>query len=182
LRTDEGEQGEGGDAEAFGQEVSPDGQWVVYVSERGLWKIPIDGGDPVRLTEKLTSTPVFSPDGKLLACWYWDGDFNSTPHVAVMPAGGGPPVKMFDLPPAVRTVYGVLAPPLRWTPDGGALAYAGFGGSDIWRQPLDGSAPQPLTNFRSEQISSFAWSSDGKRFVLTRGFSNNDVVLISDLR
>jgi len=55
------------------------------------------------------------------------------------------------------------------------------GVSNIWEQPLDGSAPQQLTDFKSDLISSFAWSKDG-RLVCTRAAAANDVILISNFR
>ena len=62
--------------------TSPDGRWVVFHSARTgslrLWKVSIDGGEPVRLTDKLTSNPTVSPDGSLVACWYRDDDQHRT--------------------------------------------------------------------------------------------------------
>jgi len=53
--------------------------------------------------------------------------------------------------------------------------------SNIWRQPLDGSAPRQLTHFTSDRIFSFAWSRDGKRLAVSRGTVSGDVVLIRNL-
>ena len=49
--------------------VSPDGQWFVYESWSGkltLWKMPVEGGQPVHLTETRSWLGLFSPDGKLI--------------------------------------------------------------------------------------------------------------------
>jgi Tol biopolymer transport system component len=48
---------------------------VVYTVTGGadrftLWKVSIDGGQPVRLTEKLSLQSSISPDGKQIACGY----------------------------------------------------------------------------------------------------------------
>jgi len=57
----------------------------------------------------------------------------------------------------------------------------GVGGiSNIWSQPIDGSAPRQLTNFKSDLIFAFDLSRDGKQIVLSRGNISNDVVLIAD--
>ena len=50
------------------------------------------------------------------------------------------------------------APPrVRWAPDSRALLHAVTreGVSNIWRLPLDGSAPTQITNFKSDTISFF---------------------------
>ena len=49
--------------------VSPDGRYIVFVStkatRRNLWRINIDGSNPVQLTNGLSDTyPSFTPDGK----------------------------------------------------------------------------------------------------------------------
>ena len=41
---------------------------------------------------------------------------------------------------------------------------------NLWNQPIDGGAPKPVTNFTSDQIFSFGWSTDdGKRLAIARG-------------
>ena len=32
-------------------------EWVVYQERRGLWKVPIDGGEPVQLGEEWHGVP-----------------------------------------------------------------------------------------------------------------------------
>ena len=73
---------------------------------------------------------------------------------------------------------------MRWTPDGRALRYIDTQGgvSNIWSQPLDGTKPVQLTNFKTGRIFNFDWSRDGKWLALARGTTTSDVVLISDLR
>jgi Tol biopolymer transport system component len=73
---------------------------------------------------------------------------------------------------------------IRWTADGGALTYIDRrrGISNIWSQPFEGGPAQQLTDFKSGEIFSFAWSSDGSQLACTRGSIVSDVVLITDLR
>src|SRR5688500_5423217 len=49
---------------------SPDGSWIVAAgidgTSPGLFKIPVDGGAPVRLVEGWAYNPVYSPDGEVI--------------------------------------------------------------------------------------------------------------------
>ena len=54
---------------------------------------------------------------------------------------------------------------------GHALTYADVKGTvwNLWNQPIDGGSPAPVTQFTSDQIFGFAWSTDGKRLAIARG-------------
>jgi len=54
------------------------------------------------------------------------------------------------------------------------------GGSNLWLQPLDGSPGRQITHLPSEQISSYAWSPDGKTIALIRREDVADVVLLKE--
>ena len=160
----------------YASSCSPDGQWVVYVHQAScrpsLWKVSIDGGQPVQLTNENSGSPVFSPDGKLIACSYGNN------KVAIIPADGGQPLKTFDIP----TPFG-LEPGFQWTPDARALTYVETrdGVSNIWSLPVAGGPPKQLTDFKSEEIFSFALSRD-RQLAISRGMETGDVVLITNLR
>jgi TolB protein len=163
---------------------SPDGRWVVYTSTRSgssrVWKVSIDGGEPVRLTDQYTGVPTVSPDGSLIACFYREDQPNSPVKVAIIPFSGGDPVKVLDIPHSFNTITAGL----RWTPDGRALADIDTinGVSNIWSLPLDGGKPVQLTEFKTDQIFWFDFSRDGKQLVLSRGTETSDVILIKDFR
>lgn len=158
---------------------SPDGRWVVYTSggtpNPSLWKVPADGGEPSQLTRRYSTWPAISPDGRLIACWHADERTGSI-GLAVVPAGGGAPTKLFDISPTVNTWAEI-----RWTSDGRALTYidARDGAGNIWSQSLDGGPPRQLTNFKADRVFRFDRSRDGKRLVFSHGVETNDVVLIS---
>ncbi len=171
------------------QGLSPDSQWVVYISipaigsgQRTLWKVPINGGESVPITDKVagesahTSAAQVSPDGKLIAFWYRGEETGSAPQLRIIPFAGGEPVKTFDLPIDTNRYF------IHWTPDGRALTYAAArsGVWNIWSQPLEGNSPKQLTNWQSEVIFAFAWSTDGKQLAVARGLQTNDVILISN--
>jgi Tol biopolymer transport system component len=68
-------------------------------------------------------------------------------------------------------------------PDGQSLAYLNnaSGILNVWSQPLDGTSPKQLTNFKSEFLTSFAISRDGK-IAAYRWSATRDIVLIKDYR
>ncbi len=167
-------------------QCSPDGKWVLYHSRASgsptLWKVSIDGGEAVQLTDKPTFWPAISPDGKQIACYYRGVPKSPDKWViAVLPFEGGQPTLVFEI---AESISGRLPTVVRWTPDGRALTYTvNRGGvSNIWSQPLAGDPSKQLTDFKSDWIFSFDWSPDGKQLALARGVINNDVVLISNFR
>jgi len=167
-----------GEDEFFPQSTS-DGQWVVF--QRGeieprLWKVATEGGEPLKLTETRASRPAVSPDGKLIAYPYLDPDVDTSRwRIGVVSSAGGPRLNQFDFPATTTWRF------VRWSPDGKSIAYPNTPGglSDVWLQPLDGSAPRQLTDFKAEQILVFDWSRDGRSLAYVRGVETRDVVLIS---
>jgi Tol biopolymer transport system component len=156
-------------------QCSPDGRWVYYRSAWGaLWKVPLDGGDPVLVLDKGIGGPIISPDQKLLAYRHLDLQMNPPYGLAVAPLEGGQPIKQFAINHESRAIH--------WTPDGRALTYVDDRQLNVWAQPLDGSKPVQLTNFKSDQTFYFDWSHDGKQLALARGTITSDVVLISDFK
>jgi eukaryotic-like serine/threonine-protein kinase len=158
--------------------LSPDGKWVAYISIDDiptLWKLSLDGTQPKQLTNNFTWVPSVSPDGKLIACLYKQNPAQPF-RLALIPAEGGAPVKVFSLPPMVLAVAG-----LRWAPDGSAVVYINNERdvSNLWSQPIDGKPPKQLTRFDSSQIFRFAWSPNGKQVILERGSDFRDAVLIT---
>jgi Tol biopolymer transport system component len=156
---------------------SPDGQWVVYTSmgvkQPNLWRISIEGSEPVKLNDNFSVGPQVSPDGKMIACYYWDEKPDTQLVIALIPFDGGQPVKTFNLPSQF----------IRWNADGSALTYIDSRGgvSNIWSQPVDGGKPVQLTDFKSDQIFAFEWSRDGKQLACARGIVTSDVVLFNNL-
>jgi eukaryotic-like serine/threonine-protein kinase len=160
--------------------LSPDESWVIYQSwDDGLgslWKIPIDGGKALQLNDTHSNYPVVSPDGKQIACFYWDEQANPPSGVMLLPFAGGQPTRRFN----IASTYDGFA--LSWALDGRALLYIDTRLSNIWSQPIDGGPPVQLTDFRGDHLFNFAYSPDGNWLALARGRVTSDVVMISDLR
>jgi Tol biopolymer transport system component/DNA-binding winged helix-turn-helix (wHTH) protein len=161
--------------------VTPDGRSVVYATygfhqPGGIWKIPIEGGEPVRLTDKPASWPFVSPDGKFVAATY-SPDPAGPGKLAVIPIEGGEPVKLFDIEPSFRAN-------VTWTPDNRGLAFldARTGTNNVWMQPLSGGRAVQLTDFKGEGVIAYDYSRDGRQLVATRSAETTGVVLIRDFR
>ncbi len=165
----------------FGQPAfSADGRWIIFQpsSRFGLWKVPVDGGEPIPLNQAPSGFARVSPDGKLITCIYRETP-NARYQLAILASEGGQPVKTFDIARTFDWMRG-----LSWSLDGRAIRYVDTRGgvSNIWSQPVEGGPPKQLTNFKSDLIFAFDLTRDGKQLVLSRGTVNSDVVLISDSR
>jgi serine/threonine protein kinase/Tol biopolymer transport system component len=171
------------DSEERSPHITPDEKWVTFNSYRTgkltPWKVPVDGGEPVQLSDKQLQCGNASPDGKLLVCadfFHQQGKWK----IMLLPIEGGEPVKVIEPPENYFTGLG-------WTADGSAITLlrSQSGIDNIWKLPLDGSPPKQLTNFNDTSlpnISRYALSRDGKRFAVVRSNSTSDLVLISDFK
>ena len=156
--------------------------YVNWEQPEKIWRIPVVGGVPIEvaqvLGDSIMGSVTVSPDGKFIA-YPFSAYTGTSPgrHLAVIPVGGGPPVRLFDMPGDNWSVGPY------WSSDSKALQYLQLreGVSNIWEQPLPGGEPRQLTRFTSDQIFDFTWSVDRTQLFLTRGSVNSDVVLLSGL-
>ncbi len=139
---------------------SPDGQWIVFVSDRGgntdLWRQRVGDPDPERLTtsDAGESQPEWSPDGRaIVSRSERDGG-----GLYIIPASGG----------KERMISGFGYEP-RWSPDSTRVLFKRSvilpDLPTIYVVRLGGRPPQPLrrdvlARFKSVQA---AWHPDGRR-------------------
>ncbi len=137
----------------------------------------IDGGEAVQISDRVARNPIFSPDGKLLSCWYYD-ESASPPRYrqALISFEDGQLVKVLDMPTTAGNVM--------WSGDGRDYIYIDSRNDigNLWSQPVAGGAAKQLTKFTSEFIGNFDVSRDGKRFIVARYTGSNDIILIRDFR
>lgn len=103
-------------AQNFSPVISPDGRLIVFSSwrdsKKNLWRMNLDGSNPVRLTSGLSdSYPSFSSDSRWIIYTTQDGPKPVTWKVSI---DGGTPVQVSD---HVATMAAV-------SPDGRFIAYA----------------------------------------------------------
>lgn len=153
--------------------VTADSKWVIYRTGTDVRKVSIDGGPPQILLSREVQGPSLSPDGRMLAFFVNEQPDSQVWQVEIYDLTLRSIVKRFALPDSTRPFNGMSFTPdnrLRWTPDGNGLAYvsSSSGASNIWMQPLNGGQFRKLTNFKDAEITSFAWTGDGRQIVLVR--------------
>jgi Tol biopolymer transport system component len=152
---------------------SPDGNWIVTggrdAQGPGLFKIPMDGGVPVRLVTGRAVNPVWSPDGNLIV---YGGKFFTGQVELRGVRPDGTPVEL----PSVRTRPGGY----RFLPNGTGLVYLPYIPSlDFWMFDFATKTHHQLTRLSNQgAVGTFDVTRDGKAIVFDRSRDNSDIVLI----
>ncbi len=155
---------------------SGDSKWIVTAGEDakgpGLFKIPIVGGAPVRLTAGKAFNPVWSPDGSLIV--YAGSTVGPYARLfAVHPDG-----THVELPAIQLRFNGER---YRFLPNGKSLVYMqGLSASqDFWLLELATKKTRRLTVLNDgAAMRTFDITPDGKQIVFDRLRENSDIVLI----
>jgi Tol biopolymer transport system component len=155
---------------------SPDGRWIVTggsdATGPGLFKIPLEGGSPVRLLSGSALNPVWSPDGSLIV--YAGTNVRTfAPLLAVRPDGTS--VKLPQI------ILRRLGERVRFSPDGKSLIYMGgvLASQDFWLLDLASMKSRPLARLQNRAtMRTFDVTSDGKQIVFDRLRENSQVVMI----
>jgi serine/threonine protein kinase/Tol biopolymer transport system component len=168
----------------FYPQLTPDGKWVIFhrmVSgdDRGiLMKVPIEGGSPEVFYENPEMSAFsarISHDGKRIA-WisYNVKTWQKKMQIATLDGSSFGKIE--------RELDYNLVNTFAWAPDDRSLTVltSRAGIQNLWQQPIDGSTATPITSFKSGRVMNFAWSSDGKSIYLSRGNTNNDLILFRD--
>ncbi|MEO8097709.1 MAG: protein kinase [Acidobacteriota bacterium] len=156
---------------------SPDGKWIVVggansKGESGLYKLPAEGGLPVRLVAGFASNPVWSPDGELIV--YQGARVGAyAPLLGIRPDG-----RPVNLPPVGPMIEGQR---MRFLPDGRLVYMSGVAREDqnFWLLDLVTGKPRKLTELvSSSNTQSFDITPDGKSIVVDRLRENSDIVMV----
>jgi Tol biopolymer transport system component len=155
---------------------SPDAKWIVTggtdATGPGLFKIPLEGGSPVRLVSGTALNPAWSPDGSLIV--YAGTNVRTfAPLLAVRPDGTS--VKLPEI------ILRRLGERLRFSPDGKSLIYMQglLVSQDFWLLDLASMKSRPLSKLQNRgAMRTFDITSDGKQIVFDRLRENSQVVMI----
>lgn len=164
-------------------DISPDEQWVIYSSwETGsarVKRVPASGGTAEVLTDYAATEPRYSRDGTRFACFLINERSGEFGKLAIVPAGGGKPEKVFDMPANVNIGRGPI-----WTPDdkGITLVIAEGEKQNLWVQPMDGSAGYRMTDLEVPGIARREYSRDGKRTALIRAEGVGNAIMLTGFR
>jgi Tol biopolymer transport system component len=155
---------------------SPDGRWLAVAAREGrglrVFKVPVDGGAPIRLVDSVSSNPAWSPDGAFIL-YSGTARGRSVPVKAVTPDG-----RPYALPPLTVDRVGDS---YRFLPDGKRLVLklGGFRQQDFWLVDVATGVKRRLTSLdHGESLQRFDVSRDGSRIVFERVRENSDIVLI----
>jgi WD40-like Beta Propeller Repeat len=155
---------------------SPDGKWIVIGGNDGkgdgLFKIPMDGGAPVRIANGPAANPVWSPDGSTIL--YAGANVGGqSPLLAIRP--DGVPIEW----PAIKVQRN--GERIRFLPGGKGLVYM-QGKSisqDFWILDIVSRKTRQLAHLTANAtMRTFDITPDGKQIVFDRMQENSDIVLI----
>jgi Tol biopolymer transport system component/DNA-binding winged helix-turn-helix (wHTH) protein len=162
--------------------ISPDGATVFYLVQDSesmietLWRVSINGENPVKLTDRMTRSPRISPDGKTIACNILNPETN-TMTLAIVSAQTGEALKYPATPPNDSIPF------LDWSKDGENLFVVLQRGkpSSLWKISLNGGRPEQLREWENDAIFRLAISRNGKRVFYEVGNQLNSVVQFQSL-
>ena len=161
---------------------SPDGKWVAVAAVDGkgthVYKVPVSGGSPVRLTESSSYNPMWSPDGRLIV---YSEPLQGSTFVtkAITPDKVAVPI------PDIRVSY-LTSTPYRFAPDGNGLIFlkegAAVGGAvNFYMVDFKTGHERQLTNLDSGFLTRSFDLMPG-RIIFDRLRENSDLAVIDLVR
>ena len=159
---------------------SPDGKWVVVAGSNGqgtyVFKVSVDDGTAIRLTDTVSYNPVWSPTGQIIV---YSKPLQGSSFLAQAITPDKRPVPLPDM----RVSY-VMGTPYRFVPDGSELIFVKdgpfVGGTrNFHAVNLRTGRERQLTDLKTTvQMRTFDVTHDGKQIVFDRLRQNSDIAVI----
>jgi tricorn protease len=160
--------------------VSPDGKWVYYNTSESnfLWKVPLQGGAAIPLTEECSAYPSISPDGKLIATFHFPKHDHEA-RITVRNSEDMKTVNDLTLAPGFW-----ISRSIQWEPDSASLIYAmqSNGKVKLYRQSVNSGSPQELTALKAEDEFEFSFSPNHKQLAFISTKWNHYAILIDGFK
>ncbi len=158
---------------------APDSKSFLYTTlvkgKSLLMTMPMSGGQPKQIGDKVVEFATYSPDGQQMAALAVTGSgVNFRSMIEIIPVQGGLPVKTFA---PIRS----LSSTFQYSGDGRSLYYAvtAKGVSNMVSQPIGVETVMPMSNFTDLIIYGYDYDWKNKRVAIARGRANTDVVLLT---
>ena len=167
-----------GDGESY-PVFTPDSHYVFFNStaDGSLWKVPVEGGEAVKVIDDKVMRVSISPDGSKLA-YFGKKDGQRKILVRTLPG--------LEITQDFNAYTSQANPPkIIWENDGKALIYVSIDDKlvgNLYRQSLNATQPEAITQFTYLQIFDFAYSPNGDQIALVRGNWKHDTVLLTGFR
>ncbi|HEV8203484.1 MAG TPA: protein kinase, partial [Pyrinomonadaceae bacterium] len=152
---------------------SPDGELIYYVAtlERNkfvptLYRVPVLGGTPAKVLDRVFSAIAFSPDAKQFA--FVRANQNDTALMVANTDGSEEPRSIAVL----KQPNGFSTSGPSWSPDGKRIACgmfnaSGAGYSTVVEVPTEGGEPRPIGSEKWASVGRLLWLDDGSGLIMT---------------
>lgn len=139
-----------------------------------LYRVPVGGGTPVKISDLLAQNPQASYKGDRLLVSYFDNATGAS-REGILDIKTGQITNNFRLPETGSNAG--------WMPNDRGIAYVNSVNNvdNLWEMDLNGEHPQQLTHYTEGRIFNYAWFGDGK-LVVAKGSFSSDAILLRNFR